>query len=379
MENHLELLRVAQEDTGLSDYGEDSFREGLEILVKALNNEARLNDTGERALRERITAHLKQRLQVEDWYRRHPEIDQVEIRAPLFGISLPRTGSTALSFLLACDPQIRYLRRWESSQPCPPPSTVEGDDPRRHQAGELDRRAGEKPHTPTGIDGPMECQDLMSLDFKSQMFQAFAQIPSYSDWLLEADLASTYRYERRVLKLLQWGEPQRPWRLKAPTHMLYMHDLDSAFPDARFVMTHRDPTDVIVSVATVYADLVGLFTDEVDYGYLGELNVRTWTEGIKRAMAFRREGAEKRFYDIHFKTMHADPIAQVRGLYDWLGEPVSPKFEANMQHWWRDNTENREPSVHRDPALFGLDLEQVRPQFAEYIQAMSAWTGGHGS
>ena len=56
----------------------------------------------------------------------------------------------------------------------------------------------------------------MALDFKSQIFQAFAQIPSYSDWLLDADLTSTYRYERRVLKLLQWGEPTRPWRLKSP-------------------------------------------------------------------------------------------------------------------------------------------------------------------
>src|SRR3546814_14459655 len=102
----------------------------------------------------------------------------------------------------------------------------------------------------------MECQDLMALDFKSQIFQALAQIPSYSDWLLEADHTSTYLYEKRVLKLLQWGEPARPWRLKAPTHMLYLDALDKVFPDAKFVMTHRDPTDVMLSVATVYADII---------------------------------------------------------------------------------------------------------------------------
>ena len=111
----------------------------------------------------------------------------------------------------------------------------------------------------------MECLDLMALDFKSQMFQAFAQIPSYSEWLLErADFTSTYRYERRVLKLLQWGEPTRPWRLKSPAHVLSLDYLDRVFPDARFVMTHRDPTDVMLSVADVYADIVGGFSDEID-------------------------------------------------------------------------------------------------------------------
>ena len=49
---------------------------------------------------------------------------------PSSGSGLPRTGSTALSFLLAQDPDIRYLHSWESAEPCPPPSTVNGDDPR---------------------------------------------------------------------------------------------------------------------------------------------------------------------------------------------------------------------------------------------------------
>ena len=144
-----ELMAAAVERTGLDDFGDDSFREGLDILVRALNDEARLNARGEGFVYGRIGNHLCQRLQVEDWYRRHPEIDDVPIDEPLFGLGLPRTGSTALSFLLAQDPHVRYLRSWESAQPCPPPSTVQGDDPRippeqrvrgRQQAPRTDRR-----------------------------------------------------------------------------------------------------------------------------------------------------------------------------------------------------------------------------------------------
>src|SRR5262245_52535720 len=220
MPSHEELMSAAVEQTGLKDFGDDSFREGLELLVRSLRDEARLNARGEAFVYPRIVGHLSQRLQVEDWYRRHPEIDEVSVVAPLFGLGLPRTGSTALSFLLAQDPEIRYLRQWEAAQPCPPPSTVVGADPRIDPAKA--EMVGSRAHVPTDASGPMECLELMNLDFRSHMFVAFAHIPSYADWLIEADLTSTYAYERRILKLLQWGEPVRQWRLKCPAHIIWL-------------------------------------------------------------------------------------------------------------------------------------------------------------
>jgi hypothetical protein len=355
---------VAQ--TGLEDFGDDSFREGLEVLLASLSDEARLNARGEGYIYPRIVTALSQRLQVEDWYRRHPEIDDVDVLPPLIGLGLPRTGSTALSLLLSQDPDVRYLRRWESSHPCPPPSTVQGPDPRIPQ--DEHNKVGTKAHVPTGTHAPMECLELMALDFKSHIFQAFAQIPSYSAWLLEkADFTPTYAYQRRVMKLLCWGEPTRPWRLKSPSHVLSLDGLNQVFPDARFVMTHRDPTDVILSVADVYADLIGGFTDHIDRVYIGQLNVEHWSLGMQRAMEFRDGGAGHRFYDIDFRAMQADPIKAVRGLYTWLGEPVSDEFESRMRAWWAEAAAEREPSSHADPVAFGIDLEKVRPLFADYV------------
>ena len=377
MESHEELLAAARAETGFENFGDDSFLEGLQVLVRSLRDEAHLNAAGKHVLRQRIIGHLKQRLEIEDWYRRHPEIDEVQIKAPLIGVSLPRTGSTALSFLLAEDPEARSLRRWESSRPCPPPSTVKQPDPRiaQAEAGAATRKEGVKGHVPESATGPAECQEFMALDFKSHMFQAFARIPAYSAWLLDADLTSTYLYERRVLKLLQWGFPGKPWRLKCPTHLLFLEHLDRAFPDARFVMTHRDPTDVIVSVAHLYADYIGKFSDRVDLHYVGKLNVQHWSVGMERALAFRDKGNDARFHDIHFRAMQRDPVGAVRGLYEWLGEPVTATFEARMARWWKENAANREPSVHPDAATYGLDLDQVRPLFANYAARMASWTG----
>jgi hypothetical protein len=247
------------------------------------------------------------------------------------------------------------------SPPDPRIAAAEAEDSLKAQMSP--RLAALVPSTPTG---PMECQDLMALDFKAHYFSAFAEVRSYNEWLVDADLDSTYAYERRALKLLQWGEPTRPWRLKCPSHLLWLDHLHTAFPDARFVMTHRDPTEVMVSVADVYAEVMGMFSDELDRPYLGRLNVEQWTTGMDRVLAFREEHGDDRFFDMDFRAVQADPIGQVRELYDWLDEPVTEEFEEGMRRWWKENAEQREVNVHPEPEDFGLDLDTVRAGFAPY-------------
>jgi hypothetical protein len=368
-----EIENAAREKTGLDDFGDASYREGLAILLESLHNEAQLNARGEAFIYPRITGYLVQRLQVEDWYRRHPEIDTVPIAEPLIGLGLPRTGSTALSMLLAQDPDVRYLRRWESTEPCPPPSTVTGVDPRIPQGkGEM---IGTRYHVPASTHGPMECHELMALNFASHLFQSLAQIPTYSTWLInDADLGATLRFQRRVMKLLAWGEPTRSWRLKCPSHVLWLDALSAVFPDAKFVMTHRDPTDVILSVADLYADIIGSFTDHIDRPYIGQLNVEHWSAGMDRALQFREAGADDRFYDIDFRAMQGDPIGEVTGLYRWLDQPVSDEFADRMSSWWSEAAAEREPASHADPIAFGIDFDTVRPRFGRYVEQANLWT-----
>jgi hypothetical protein len=373
---HDELIDAARAETGLDDFGDDSFREGLEILTGALRTEARLSAKGDAALQRMITGKLAQRLQVEEWYGRHPEIDDEPVRRPLFGMGLPRTGSTALSVLLALDPGIRYLAAWQAERPCPPPSTVSGHDERLGiaQAEERERLAHSPRHAklvPGSPTGPMECLSLLAMDFKSAVFNGLARIPSYTRWLLhEADHRSAFEYEKRVLKLLQWGYPAVPWRLKSPSHVQHAEVIAEVFPDARFVMTHRDPADVMASVCDLFADVYSRFTDDIDYRWIGSSNVAEWTTGMRRVLEFRDAGHDDRFFDIDFRAMHADPVGEIRRLYDWLGEPVGDEFAAAMREWWEASGE-KEPNAHPDPAAFGLDMDQVRPLFAGYTARFS--------
>ncbi|MFD2135542.1 sulfotransferase family protein [Novosphingobium resinovorum] len=267
---------------------------------------------------------------------------------------------------------MRYLRVWESSQPCPPPSTVDGPDPRRGaSASAADETLKGGSRTPSGIDGAMECQDLMALDFRSQIFQAFAQVPSYSQWLLETAHSGTYAYHKRTLRLLQWGEPARPWRLKAPTHMLYLNALDAAYPDARFVMTHRDPTDVMLSVATVYAEIIGKFTDHVDHAYIGELNVQCWSEAMTRAIAFREAATT-----IASSTSTSAPCRPTRSAKcaafttGWARRSRPP----SRRPWPHGGRATPPPSAWPSP-IPPASASTRRPcaRFADYLNHMDQW------
>ncbi|CAN7515381.1 sulfotransferase [Phenylobacterium sp. LjRoot225] len=370
-----ELIDRAKAAVSLEDFGDDGFREGLEILVASADAEARFTETGRAAFDGQIIGFLGQRLQVEDWYARHPEIDEQEITAPLIGLGLPRTGSTALSCLLAEDPAVRFIRTWEGITPCPPPrKETEHTDPRIAIAEESMARRNVlfprmKIMLPSTATGPTECQTFMGHDFKSQLFQAFARIPTYTDWLnYRADLVPTYRYVKRVLKLLQWRCPPTRWRLKNPSHSMFITALDEVFPDARYWMTHRDIGAVVPSVCDVYYELSKAYSDEVDTRFLGEQN-SAWTElGLRRVIAFRDAGNDDRFFDIHFAPFQKDPFPILEKLYAFLGEGLTAETRARMQAWREAMPRDKHGAAPHDPAAFGIDLAALRQRFGFYAE-----------
>jgi hypothetical protein len=368
-----DLISRAQTATGLEDFGEDSFREGLEILVSSADRQARLNERGRMAFDGMIVDHLSKRLEVEHWYALHPEIDEQEIVAPLIGLGLPRTGSTALSCLLAEDPAARSIRTWEAQAPCPPPEkATEHTDPRiARSEAHFEQRARNFPRmvtmVPSAPTSPSECQTFMAHDFKSQLFLPFAHMPDYANWLIhEADLVPTYRYVKRVLKLLQWHCPPPRWRLKNPAHMIFIDALDQVFPDARYWMTHRDIASVLPSAADLYYEMTKAFSDQVDRASLARLNEEMWEIGLKRLIAFRDAGRNDRFFDIHFAPFQRDPFPTLAKLYEFLSEDLTDEARRRMQGW-RDATPRDKHGVHTvDAAEFGIDLAAVREHFRFY-------------
>jgi hypothetical protein len=363
------LLERAVEEAGLSDFGTGDFHLGLEVLLDSLRREADLApETDDRVIGE-CHRRLVGRLQVEAWHRDHPEAETLAVRGPIDVMGLPRTGTTALGNLLSLDPQLRALRGWEQKHPCPPPTTDgEVADPRRlvalseHDALPSDLKAMHL----YDADAAVEDSDVLGMAFHNQQYTL--PVYGYHAWWRHADLTDTYQFHRRVLQLLQSQRPPNLWLLKSPHHKFHLEPIVAAYPDVRFVMTHRDPAKVVPSYASLVSSLFPKAAREHDMLLLGrELTVHL-REGMEQAMAARARIGEDRFLDVHHRELAADPLGTVHRVYEFLGLDLSTEVEATMRHW---NSANRSGvhGAHRYTAeKFGLRDAQLHEEFDFYIR-----------
>jgi len=367
-----DIVAAALKGGGHPNSSDMSWREGLDCLVDAFNREAALNAFGEQHLSAVLADKLTSRFAIDDWHARHPEIAEQQIDRPVFGLGLPRTGSTALGVILGQDPGRRVLRTWEARQPCPPPeAATQYMDARIATAqAELDALLAADPSLgamiPMSADAATECLILTSMDFRSKEFAAFGRIDSYNAWLLDCDMGPTYRFHKRALQLLQWRCPPNRWFLRTPAHTPFLPALDAVYPDARFVMTHREASKVIPSNMTFVLALTRAFTDERDLKAMARHMVDFWEQALRRLVAFRDDGNDHRFFDIDFADFQNDPLHEIERLYEWLGEPLTDEAEQRMRAWWAAQATERQSAAKIDFAELGIPLEELRSRFAFY-------------
>ena len=366
------LIATARERTGLHDLGSESFHEGLEVLIDGAEAAGTFNELGIAVIHDQAVGFLVTRLEVEDWYRRHPEIDEQVIPPPLFGLGLPRTGSTALSYLQAEDPATRSLLTWETNAPTPPPDpATDSTDPRIAEAAVtislIDEMAPKfKMMLPRSPTGPNECLQFMCLDFRSAMFAALGDNRSYQEWFDSCDMVSTYQYHERVLKLLQWKYPTRPWRLKSPAHMHSLDALLAVYPEARFVMTHRDIAQVIPSVVSLLDATSEMLRTGPVASDFATREAGFWERSLRKTLTYRDGGNEDRFFDISFSDMRTDPVGEMERLYAWMGDDLTDGVKDRMAKWWSTNPRDKQGVHEYNPEQYGIDLDALRQQFAFY-------------
>ncbi len=364
------LVAAAIARTGLEDFGGEPYRTPLEVLLRACDEEAGLNFIGRVATWWDTVRLLGNLLRLAADRRLRPGIAAEPVRAPVFILGLPRTGSTFLHALLAQDPALRSPLHWEVMHPSPPPGLASrGSDPRvRRTARELAWMDYLAPELRTAhalaAEDPQECTEILSNVFLSLRFDTTYEIPSYRAWLDRQGLEPAYRFHRRFLQHLQHGAPPRRWVLKSPDHVFALDALLSVYPDARIVMTHRDPLKVLPSVASLTVMLEAAFSDAVDPVRVGERIATRWEDGARRIIA--AASSHPRMVHVHYRDLARFPLREVRRIYRELDLDFTPEAETRMGHYLRAHPAGGN-GVHRyDPQRFGLDPQRLAERFEPY-------------
>jgi len=370
------LLETASAATGgLDDFGDPSFRVGLETFLVSGATEGRLTPIGEAALEGMAVGALCTRLRVVDWHATHPGLDDTAIERPIFLLGLPRSGTTALSHLLSADPANRSLLVWEAADPVPPSGPDWRNDPRFLAARDapdalsmLNPEFKSIHHDP--VDMPVECATLLGQHFRSLHLSTTFFLPTYMDWIRTADHRPAYEWHRGVLQILQSGHGGR-WQLKSPVHLIDPESLLAVYPDARFVLTHRDPTEIVASVCSLARSLGGTFSDADWSDWIRA----TWPEVIAELadhqLAFRArleaDGRGDAFVDVSYGRMVADPLGAVRDIYTGLGEEIDPVAAEAMRAHTSTHVKDRFGRHSYSLADWGLDHDVLTERFGPYL------------
>lgn len=380
-----ELKQRARRETGLDAFGDAPMDEGLAILCTALHDEARLTPEGNAAVEKSIVATLAQRLRVEDWLTRHPDLLERDIAPALLLIGMPRSGTTAFSQHLFEDPRARSILRWELDALVPAPGDPASDaDPRIEAARQaFAARDAAMPWRrtilPVAFDDPSEHGVLLGLTFLNLQLPTLYRVPSYEAWLLAADMTPAYAYLARILRLLQAQRPAEYWNLKNPPDLFALEAIEAALPGTRYIWAHRDPLDSISSVCS----LTATFREKqdkaflVDKGEIGRSQLAFQALGADRAMVARDAIGEHRFIDVYQADLSRDMVSTLSALYARLDMPFTDTFRASLEERAAKKPKGRFGAHDHHLEDYGLTEDEVRARFAPYVARFNVPVAGH--
>ena len=369
-----EVLAAAENATGFSDFGDEGFRDGLGRLLQALEAEAELSFLGRLLARQEIQRILQTRLQIRDTLRAQPEILEEPVQAPVFITGLARTGTTFLHELLTQDPRNRVPMLWETMYPAPPPETASFlTDPRIEKADREIRIMDEiVPSFPAMHENagnlPTECIFLLAQEFATDLFSGAFEIPSYSAWMSTTDKLASYQAHRRLLQLLQSRHRLDRWVLKAPSHLSQLPELFAVYPDARVVITHRDPLQVLGSLTNLMATLRGMRSRSVDYASVVWQMSLGYEMLVQRVVEQRSAGLlpEDQIFDIRYPELLADPSGSISRLYAWLGIDLHASVLDGIESFLAKRPQDKHGLHQYGFADTGLELGTERAKYLGY-------------
>ena len=362
------LHEAAMAQTGLSDFGDTKYLAGLRVGLEAVAQRppsAKLNEL----FAKRALVALVGRLHTEASWRRHPQYKHTRIVAPIMITGMSRSGTSALHQLLAVDAQFQWVPHWIAQAPTVRPPLEQWMSHPLYAAMaaaiEAEFRNNPAQRATHNIEAglPEECINMMCQSFVSMMFVTTLPLPHYFEWLQRQDETDSYWRYADVLRLVGASTPaSTPWLLKNPSHTFGMAALLKVFPDARVIVTHRDPVAAVSSGTSLTQIVAG---DLFEPGEAGRLRTEVGVRNMERLHA-ARQGRNDQFHDVLYREFMAEPMKIVEAIYRKFDLTLSAETEAAMREWIANNPQGKFGKHRYTPDELQLDTELVRTRFADY-------------
>ncbi|MDB6062637.1 MAG: hypothetical protein JWM78_2740 [Verrucomicrobiaceae bacterium] len=377
------ILGAAREQTGLSDFGADDFRERLNVWIQSIEEDVDASAVTRFNLYQMCVRYAVTRLRLEDLIRRHPEILDIKIDRPIIVAGLPRSGTTHLLNLVSADTRLRSLPWWEAIAPVPAPEDevdAAGVDPRwtRAQEGWQQQDAAlpyMKAMHEFSPDHISEDIELQAIDFSSYLLEWLAYVPRWRDYYLSHDQTGTYAYLKRALQAVTFLKGPNRWVLKCPQHMEQLPILYKTFPDATFVISHRDPVASIQSAITMSCYAARILRKDVNTAQFASYWSDRYERLLRRCVRDRDCLPAAQTMDVYFNELMTDSDAVLKAIYRRADLPLTPEALAELHAFIDAHPRGKHGQVHYDLRRdFDLAPEQIRERFQFYFERFPSVT-----
>lgn len=363
------ILQEAMHRTGLSDFGDPRFGDGLRALLASAEQDASLHLLGRLSLRRTVVESLINRLLLVEAQKRAPEVFDAPLVPPLIVLGLPRSGTTYLHRLLAEDPAHHAPPFWELVRPLPQPGTRDNRREvisrellwRKRVAPELDRK-----HFITA-DTPEECLFMLGATCEALLFWVLAPVRGYLEWYMAQDHTRKYREYRAWLQVLQAATPGKRLVMKAPEHTGALAALLHAVPEAYVVQTHRDPVSAYASFNSLIATTHATSSAEPDLKQMAAANLQLLeTETLRNLAA--REANPGVVHDVWYDDLVADPTGTVWRIHERFGLGASDVYQTRLAAYVQEHPRSKHGSHKYALEDFGMSDAQVRARLTAYTE-----------
>ncbi|MEM5388789.1 sulfotransferase [Paraburkholderia phymatum] len=371
------LLEAARQATGLSDFGDQGFRQHMAKWIESTDADTELSALGRIGVFGAMLRNLTVRLRIEDMVRRFPEILDIEIDRPIIIAGLPRSGTTYLQNFLGADPRLRALPYWEAIRPVPGPEErcmYGEEDPRRARcAADWAQQDALLPYVKAihefAPDHISEDIELQTPEFGSYHLDWLTHAVVWRDHYFQMDHRPVYRYLRKCLQVLTFLTGRKRWLLKCPQHMEQLSVVNEIFPDATIVINHRDPVASIQSAITGVAYSSRVTRTRVRPDRIAEYWIDRY-ERLLRACVRDRDALDPaRTVDVYFHELMQFPMEIVGDIYAKadlpLGDGMRQWMTDALTHHPRGKNGQIVYDLRRD---FKLEPDDIRRRFGFYFE-----------
>jgi hypothetical protein len=307
-----------------------------------------------------------------------------KFKNPVIITGLPRSGTTLLQRLMSEDPNTRspYTYEMELSTP---PLTADRDpmrDPRIKVSGaSMSTLASFAPgliekFAESHLWSPTEKEESLIYMFHHNSVPVM-NFPTagraYAEELFSLEgKRALFRYERLFFTMLDAYRPARThWTLKAPNYATLFPTLFEEYPDARVVLTHRNPLVTLPSICRLMESWCIAFDREgsFDKHRFGQILKMLVDKCLLVPLQYRKEHPEKeeRIFDCAYDDLFSDPILMVKKIYQYFDLEYSHEFDARMKAYLKNNQQGKYGRHRYSLEEYGFDAKNLYNEYGEYM------------